>query len=353
MDIHWFIPTHGDSRFLGTPIGKRVTHTAYLQQIAAALDALGYTGALLPTGQICEDSWVVAASLAAVTQRMKFLIAVRPGSIDVTLAARMTVTLDRLSNGRLLLNIITGGDPVELAGDGTFLKHDERYAVTDEFLTVWKALFAGGPANYQGQYIHVKDVRLNLPPVQQPYPPLYFGGSSPAAMSVAARHIDLYLTHAEPPQDVAQKIAELRRHAVAQGREVRIGVRAHVVVRETEAEAWAAAREMLRYVTDDMIADAQKKLERFDSVGQARMVALHGGSRDQLEVYPNLWAGFGLINKGIGTAIVGSADQVAERLMEYASLGADCFILSGYPHLEEAYRVAELVFPRIPGWRGS
>ncbi len=134
-DVLWFLPTHGDGRYLATEVGARhVTHR-YLGQVARAADELGYFGVLLPTGQSCEDSWVVASSLVPLTERLRFLVAVRPGLQEPAVAARMTATLDRISNGRLLINVVTGGDPVEARGDGIFLPHDARYAVTDEFLT--------------------------------------------------------------------------------------------------------------------------------------------------------------------------------------------------------------------------
>lgn len=349
MDILWFIPGHGDGPYLGTDIGKRAPSLPYLAQVAQAIDGLGYDGALLPTGFGCEDSWVIASSLIPLTKRMKFLIAFRPGSLSPTLAARMAATFDRLSEGRLLLNIITGGDPVELAGDGTFLSHDERYAVTDEFLTIWREIMQGGESSFKGDYEHVQGAKINFPPVQKPYPPLFFGGSSDAGIKVAAKHVDVYLTLCEPPQMVAEKLEKVRAIAAAEGRTLRFGLRVHVVARRTEAEAWAAANDIMKYVDEAAIAAAQAKLARFDSVGQNRMKTLHNGNRDSLEVYPNLWAGIGLINKGIGTAIVGDGETVAERLKEYAALGIDTFILSGYPHLEEAYNVAELVLPHLRG----
>src|SRR5262249_15010478 len=152
-----------------------------------AIDQLGFRGALLPTGASCEDAWVVASSLLSVTQRMKFLVAVRPGLMSPTLAARMASTFDRLSGGRLLVNVVTGGNPVELAGDGLHLDHDERYDLTDEFLSVWREVVSGGKATFEGEHINVRGGRLLFPAVQRPYPALYFGGSSPAAQRVAAR----------------------------------------------------------------------------------------------------------------------------------------------------------------------
>lgn len=348
MDVLWFLPTHGDGRYLGTAIGGRAVTPDYLKQLAIAVDSLGYVGALIPTGRSCEDAWVLAASLIHVTKQMKFLVAVRPGLSSPSVAARMAATFDRLSQGRLLVNVVTGGDPVELAGEGLHLDHDERYALTDEFLSIWREIMTGEVVDYQGHHFDIQGGKLLFPPVQTPYPPLYFGGSSPAAKQVAAKHIDLYLTWGEPPQQVAEKIASVRRLAAEQGRTIRFGIRLHVIVRETASQAWDAAEALIRYLDDETIAAAQKALSRTDSEGQRRMQLLHQGGREALEISPNLWAGVGLVRGGAGTALVGDADTVAERMLEYASLGIDTFILSGYPHLEEAYRAAELLFPRLP-----
>lgn len=347
-NVLWFLPTHGDGRYLGTAKGGRQVDLPYLAQVAQAADRLGYFGVLLPTGRSCEDSWVVASALAPLTERLRYLVAVRPGLQSPTVAARMTATLDRISNGRLLINVVTGGDPAENAGDGIFLSHDQRYEVTREFLEVYKALLAGETVNYTGEHIRIEDGRLLFAPTGPKGPPLYFGGSSPAASEVAAKTIDKYLTWGEPPAQVAEKLAAVRALAKREGRDVSFGIRLHVIVRETNEEAWAAADRLISHLDDETIAAAQKVYARMDSVGQQRMAALHGGRRDKLEVSPNLWAGVGLVRGGAGTALVGDPETVAERMKEYMAAGVDTFILSGYPHLEEAYRFAELVFPLLP-----
>jgi alkanesulfonate monooxygenase len=266
----------------------------------------------------------------------------------------MTATLDRLSRGRLLINVVTGGDPVENKGDGIFLPHDARYEVSHEFLKVYRALLAGETVNFDGKHIRIEDGRLIFLPYQKGGPALYFGGSSDAGMAVAADTIDKYLTWGEPPAQVAEKIAAADKAARARGRSFTYGIRLHVIVRETNAEAWAAADSLIKHLDDATIAGAQKIFQRMDSVGQQRMMALHGGRRDKLEVSPNLWAGVGLVRGGAGTALVGDPETVAARIKEYMALGVDTFILSGYPHLEEAYRFAELVFPLLPlSHRGS
>jgi len=348
MDLFWFLPTHGDGRYLGTSIGARSVDLEYLSQIARAADDLGYAGVLLPTGRSCEDAWAVASAMVPVTKQLKFLVAIRPGSVSPTAAARISATLDRLSGGRLLINVVTGGDPAEAEGDGIFLSHDERYAATDEFLQVWRRVLGQETVDFSGKHINVRGAKVLYPPVQKPYPPLYFGGSSDAAQELAAEHIDVYLTWGEPPAAVAQKIADMKRRAALRGRTLRYGIRLHVIVRDTTEEAWKAAHELLRHVDDRTIELAQQSFARLDSEGQRRMSALHGGSRDKLEVSPNLWAGVGLVRGGAGTALVGSAEVVAERLLEYRDLGIETFILSGYPHLEEAYRTAESLFGLLP-----
>jgi len=346
-NVLWFLPTHGDGRYLGTAQGGRAVDLGYLRQIAQAADRLGYYGVLLPTGRSCEDSWVVASALAPQTEKLKFLVAVRPGLQSPTVAARMAAALDRISGGRLLVNVVTGGDPVENAGDGIFTPHDERYELTAEFLTVWKALLAGETVNFTGKHIRIEQGQIFFPPAQSPHPPLYFGGSSPAGIAVAADLVDTYLTWGEPPADVAAKLATVGAAAAARGRPMNYGIRLHVIVRETNDEAWAAARDLIRYVDDAAIAKAQAVFSRMDSEGQRRMAALHGGRRDRLEIAPNLWAGVGLVRGGAGTALVGDPETVAKRMRDYMRLGIGTFILSGYPHLEEAYRFAELVLPRL------
>jgi alkanesulfonate monooxygenase len=347
LKVLWFLPTSGDGHHLGTTIGGRDVDFDYLREIAQATDRLGYYGVLLPTGRNCEDSWVIASAIAPWTKRLRYLVAVRPGLQSPTVAARMTATLDRLTNGRLLINIVTGGDAIENRGDGVFLDHDERYEVTREFLNVYGDLLKGEPVNVKGKHITIEDGRILYPPAQDPRPAFYFGGSSEAGIDVAVDTVDKYLTWGEPPDQVAEKIGRVRKLAEARDRTVSFGIRLHVIVRHTNEAAWQAADELIEHLTDETIASAQSILGRMDSVGQQRMSQLHGGRRDKLEVSPNLWAGVGLVRGGAGTALVGDPETVAARIREYQALGIDTFILSGYPHLEEAYRFAELVFPLL------
>jgi alkanesulfonate monooxygenase len=361
LTFHWFLPTNGDSRHVvggghGTPAtasGRdRPPTVAYLSQIARAAEEVGFAGALTPTGAWCEDAWLTTAMVAQHTERLKFLVAFRPGLISPTLAAQMAATFQRQTGGRLLLNVVTGGENKEQRAFGDFLDKDGRYRRTGEFLQVVRELWQGKTVDLHGEHVRVEDAALARVP--DPVPEVYFGGSSPIAGEVAARHADVYLTWGEPPAQVAEKIARLRSLAAAQGRTLRFGIRLHVITRDTAEQAWAEADRLLDGFDPETVASVQAGLARSESEGQQRMLALHGGRRDRLEIHPNLWAGIGLVRGGAGTALVGSHDEVAERIREYHALGIDEFILSGYPHLEEAYWFGEGVLPRLAArglWR--
>jgi alkanesulfonate monooxygenase len=355
LTFHWFLPTNGDSRHVvggghGTPATEsgrdRPPTVAYLSQIARAAEDLGFVGALTPTGAWCEDAWLTTAMVSQNTERLKFLVAFRPGFVSPTLAAQMASTFQRQTGGRLLLNVVTGGESHEQRAYGDFLDKDARYRRTGEFLQIVRGLWEGKTVDLRGEHLQVEDAKLARVP--DPIPEVYFGGSSPVAGEVAAQHVDVYLTWGEPPAAVADKIAWIRRLADEQGRRVRFGIRLHVITRDTSDAAWAQAEQLLANVPDEMIEKVQQGLSRSESEGQKRMRALHSGGTKtaaDLEVAPNLWAGVGLVRGGAGTALVGSHEEVADRIAEYHAIGIDEFILSGYPHVEEAYWFAEGVMP--------
>ncbi|MFJ9844085.1 LLM class flavin-dependent oxidoreductase [Kitasatospora sp. NPDC101155] len=363
VHLHWFLPTGGDGRGLvdrhayasnltekaaGAAPGSaaaavRRPDIEYLAQIAKAADRLGFEAVLTPTGTWCEDAWLTTAFLAHETEHLKFLVAFRPGLLSPTLAAQMAATYQRATRGRLLLNVVTGGDTDEQARFGDHLGHDSRYARTDEFLTVVRGAWTGTPYDFDGTHYQVTGAQVPVPPA--PAVPIFFGGSSAAAGPVAAKHADVYLTWGEPPAQVKEKIDWIRGLAEAEGREIRFGIRLHTISRDSSRHAWQEAERLLEDIGDAEVALAQQLLGRSESVGQQRMLALHQGARDKLEIYPNLWAGVGLVRGGAGTALVGSHEEVADRIEEYHALGIDHFVLSGYPHLEEAYWFGEGVRP--------
>ena len=351
---HWFLPTAGDGRTIvarrhadrgeaGT--APREPDIDYLAQVARAAEAQGFHGVLTPTGTYCEDAWLSTAALLRETRTLRFLVAFRPGVLSPTLAAQMASTYQRVSGGRLMLNIVTGGDAVEQQRFGDWASHDERYARTDEFLSVLRGAWGADPADFEGRHYRVAGATTLATP--DPVPPIYFGGSSDAALPVAARHSDVYLTWGEPPGAVAEKVERVRGLADELGRSPRFGIRLHVITRDTADQAWAQARQLLDALDPAEVREAQAVLRSSQSVGQQRMLDLHRGTSTDLEISPNLWAGVGLVRGGAGTALVGSHAQVADRIAEYHELGIDEFVLSGYPHLEEVYRVGEGLLPEL------
>jgi alkanesulfonate monooxygenase len=357
--FHWFLPTSGDGRGIvgggalnGSSAGaiSRAPDIDYLAQIARSAEQLGFTGVLTPTGTWCEDAWLVTSALISQTQRLKFLVAFRPGITSPTLAAQMAATYQRISRGRLLLNVVTGGEDSEQRRFGDHLTHDQRYERTGEFLDIVRGAWSGVPYDFAGSHYLVAGATVLSPP--DPLPTVYFGGSSDAAGPVAARYADVYLTWGEPPAQVARKLTWMRGLADAAGRRLRFGIRLHTISRDSSKAAWAEAERMLADLSMAEINSAQQTLATSVSVGQERMRSLHaryrsGGTAADLEIYPNLWSGVGLVRGGAGTALVGSHAEVADRIEEYASLGIDEFIFSGYPHLEEAYWFGEGVLPEL------
>jgi alkanesulfonate monooxygenase len=358
--LHWFLPTYGDSRLIvggghGTPAGAahsdRDASIDYLASIVRAAETFGFTGALIPTGAWCEDAFVTAALLARETTSLAFLVAFRPGLVSPTLSAQMAATFARHAPGRILLNVVVGGEAHEQRAFGDHLDKDGRYQRCDEFLDVVRRLWSGETVTTRGEHIRVEDASLATLP--NPIPPLYFGGSSAAAGPVAARHADVYLTWGEPPEAVREKIEWIRGLADKEGRPVRFGIRLHTISRDTANEAWSQADRLIDALDDETVRSAQAGLSRSQSEGQRRMLALHEANRADgswhdarsLEIAPNLWAGVGLVRGGAGTALVGSHTDVADRIAEYAEIGIDEFIFSGYPHLEELFWFGEGVVP--------
>jgi alkanesulfonate monooxygenase len=358
LHLHWFLPTYGDSRDLiagghgSTMRGDRPADLKYLLQLAQAAEINGFEAVLTPTGLWCEDAWLTTAMLINSTESLKYLVAFRPGLVSPTLAAQMATTFQWQSQGRLLLNVVTGGESLEQRAFGDFLPKEARYARCGEFLDIVRRLWTSeDPVTVAGEHLRVEQASLARRP--DPLPAVFFGGSSPEAGDVAARYADTYLTWGERPDQVREKLDWIRGLAAAQGRQLSYGIRLHVISRDTSEQAWSEAQRLLGALSPETVAAAQQALARSESVGQRRMRQLHGGGEDfaagadarRLEIYPNLWSGVGLVRGGAGTALVGSHAEVADRIAEYAELGLDHFILSGYPHLEEAYTFGEGVRP--------
>ncbi len=361
IKVHWFLPTGGDSRdILPTAEGahRRPPSVDYLSQVARACDDLGFDAALTPCGTACEDAWISTAALIGTTHRLKFLVAFRPGLLSPTLAAQMASTYQRMSGGRLLINIVIGAEDHELARFGDVAPKDERYAQAAEFLEVMDGAWGDAPLDLDGEHYTVRAATTRATP--EPRPLIYFGGASGAAEQVAARHVDVYLAWGETPDMIGDRLDRMRERAASaqrpDHRPLRFGIRFHVISRDTEEEAWAEAGRLMAGIDPEAVRSARADFDATRSEGQRRMAEMSAAAgsgttvpddpRD-LEVYPNLWSGVGLVRGGAGTALVGSHQQVADRMEEYRDLGIDEFILSGYPHLEEAYRAGEGLLPEL------
>ncbi|CAN7705023.1 LLM class flavin-dependent oxidoreductase [Rhizobium rhizogenes] len=349
MNVLWYMCAP-DGAYPWKPEGSRTIDYGYYKQLAQAYDHLGFTGALFATG--AHDVWPLAGALLPYTERMKFLLAFHPGLVAPTLLAKMAATFQEFSNGRLLLNVVSG-DAKMLGAYGMMLPHDERYDMADEYLTVWHRLMAGESVTHRGKYFQMEGAKLALPVgTSIPAPPLWFGGSSDSAIEVAAKHVDTYLSWGETPEQMGEKVLQVKARAAAHGRELNYGIRLYVIVRSTDAKAWEAAADLYEQMDDAAITANQRFVSNTDSIGQQRMSRMHGGIKPDnlrdLEISPNLWAGIGLVRPGPGTAIVGSPDTVIRTLEAYQAVGVDTFILSGMPLLEEAYRFGETVLPRLP-----
>ncbi len=360
LSLHWFLPTGGDSRNVvptDPVLDSRPPSHRYLGHVARACDQLGFDAVLTPCGTGCEDAWISTASLIPLTERLRFLVAFRPGLLNPTQAAQMAATYQAMSGGRLLLNIVIGAEPAELARFGDFRSKDDRYRRAGEFLTILRGALESPSFDFDGEFYRVEAATTRDSPVTPPE--IFFGGASPAAEQVAAEHVDVYLAWGEPPAMVAERLDRMRSLADAAGRgpdrPLRFGIRFHVITRDTSAEAWAEAARLLRGMDPEAVAAARADFDATRSEGQRRMAELSGQAADgsvpedprDLEVHPNVWAGVGLVRGGAGTALVGSHAEVADRIEEYRDLGFDEFILSGYPHLEEAWRVGEGLMPEL------
>jgi alkanesulfonate monooxygenase len=373
VEFGWFIPTTGDGKYIGVK-PERESTAEYMIQVAKTAEEAGFTFALIPTGGSCIDSWVVGSAIAAHTRKLKPLVAFRPGLIAPVLAARMAASLDYISGGRALVNVVTGGSPQDLIATGDPLAHDHdaRYERTREFLHIVKEVWTqskkssdsflasnstyGGAerVQFQGKYFQLEDGASLPAPIQNPHPPLYFGGSSAAGKRAAVETADVFLMWAEPIDWIREQIAELEQLRAELKREkgidrtLRYGLRAQVLVRETEEEAWREAWDIISKVERKAIDNSNQRFATTDATNQKRQNELRELSRDHdFLLAPNLWAGLSTVRGGGSMLLVGTPEQVSDRILEYVDLGISSFILSGYPNLEEAQTTGELLLPLV------
>ncbi|MFO7263761.1 MAG: alkanesulfonate monooxygenase [Bacillaceae bacterium G1] len=353
-------PTSGDGQYVGvgnynsqkivgwTASAERIPTLEYIKRIAQAAEKGGFSTLLLPTGGNCLDPLVVASSLIHFTERIKLLFAVRPGFTAPALFARQYVTFDYWSGGRVRANFVTGGSPAEQASDGDFLDHDARYRRTKEFIQVFKRLLLEDGFDHEGEFYRLKNASLPLKQYHRPVPEIYFGGASEVAKKVAAEEADVYMMWGETPELTKERIDEMKALAAQHNRRLSYSVSFQVVLGETEEQAWANAEELISRADPNTIQLKDEESRHSDSVGMKRLHRLMQSSRDrQFRIGPNLWAGLTQVLSGNSIALVGTPDQVADRIVEYVQLGFDKVLLRGFPHLEVIEAVGREVIPRV------
>jgi alkanesulfonate monooxygenase len=356
LKFHWYLPTHGDTSAIADNRGSSATRSQShleptlenLTGLGRAAEAFGFEAVLTPTGSHCEDSWIATAALAQHTRRLKYLVAFRPGVLSPTLAVQQVSTYQRFTGNRLALNIVTGGDDSEMRRYGDHIDKSARYRRTGEFLTVVRGVWNNPDFSFSGEFYDVAAARTAYP--IERVPTIYFGGSSPEAIEVAAEHADVYLTWGETPDQVADKIARVRAAATRHGRTLRYGLRLHTVARPTREQAWQRAEELIAGLSPAQVQATHERYLASGSEGQRRMAALTTGQWSDarsLEVHPGLWAGPSLLRDGAGTAATGSYEDVAALFGEYSRLGITEFILSGYPQADEIQHVGSGVLPLL------
>ena len=342
-EVSWFSALCDDDyEFLGVRDPALLSSFEHCRDIALTAESGGFDNLLLPSGYALGiDSLAFAAAMAPMLKRMRLLAAIRCGEIWPPQLARQLATIDQMLGGRLTVNIISSDLP------GEALASAPRYARTVEVMAILKTLLNGESLDHQGEFYKLKLDPPRLRTVSGRAPALYFGGLSEDAREAAAKGADVYLMWPDRMEVVADIVADLSARAARHGRTLKFGYRVHVVVRETEAEARAAADRLLSHLDDTEGAAIRGRSLDSQSVGVRRQAELREAASGDGYVEDNLWTGIGRARSGCGAAIVGDPDQVLAKLNAYQALGIEAFILSGYPHAAEADLFARHVLPGL------
>jgi alkanesulfonate monooxygenase len=346
LEFGWFLPTSGDTTCYGDSASFVAPSAELFDRVILAAEAAGFEYFLVPVATTCWEAWISSAMAVARTQRIKALVAARPGYISPVQLAKMAATFDQLSGGRLAINLIAGQSEAETASEGIVMAKQDRYALMDEDVSIMKALWtARGPVDFAGRFHTLKGARISPHPLQNPYPRFYLGGGSAEAWEVSAKHSDIHLFWGDTPSRIAENMVTIRAMAARYGRAEHIGfgMRLQILCRETEHEAWAAAHELVRGVTE-----AQTRFIRTHYASSAANQRVQQLAREHGELIgPHLWTGVTRVRPGAGIVVVGDPLQCAATLQQFIDLGCSSFCLSGYLHDEEATRFARWVRPLL------
>ncbi len=346
IEFGWFMPTAGDTTCLGDPAAQIDPSPELIERVVKAAEQAGFAYLLVPVGTACWEAWITAAVMAAKSSSIKMLVAARPGYITPFLMAKMISTFDRLTGGRICVNLIAGQSEAETLGEGVTLGKEDRYALMEDDVRILKALWAAsGRVDIEGQFHTLRGAVLHPKPIQQPHPRFYLGGGSSQAWDISAEHADVHLFWGDTYERIESNIAEIRRRAALHGRgdSIEFGMRLQIVCREREEDAWDAATELVRGVTQRRTEQVHARYSGSEANRRVQELARTHG--DFIEA--NLWTGITRARPGAGIAIVGNPTQCAAVLQRYIDLGCTSFCLSGYLHDEEALRFAEMVRPLL------
>lgn len=348
----WFIPIDGDGGHIGTVRAERPPTFQYLRSVVETAERNGFNSLLIPTrfanglfeeSEPLAETWTMVTALAAVTAKIRFLVAVRPGFISTGLFAQMAATLDQISGGRLDINVVPGGIQGDLERLGPHIDHGSRYARAEEFIAACRALWRSPkPTEFHGEYVRLNGAMVS-PGVVNGGPKFYLGGASDDALTLAGRQADVYLAWIHTKGNIAKFIQRANVKFDGAGRPATYGLRSHLIVRDTEGEAWDAAAELLSQADTVVKEQRQAVMAGTQMVGQRAQVQIAEGYK----LAPHLWNGISTVRVNCGTALVGTPEQVANELLKYWQLGIDEFILSGYPHVEECDRAASDLLPIV------
>ena len=343
-EVSWFAPLcDGDDDFLGNrnPIYKSSWENT--SKIIKTADKLGFRNVLCPSSyQVGQDTLSYVAGMASITEQINFLAAVRCGELHPPMLARTISTLDHMLKGRLTINIISSDLP------GVKLSSSERYSRSREVIEILKQSWTQDRLEFNGKYYQLSLPTDPVKPYQQNGGPLlYFGGYSPDGIDLCAEHCDVYLMWPETEQKLQALMNDMTNKASEYERSVQFGLRVHVIVRETENEARAYAKNLLSKLDLDLGKDIRNRAQDSASLGVARQAMLREEADNQHYVEQNLWTGIGLARSGCGAAIVGDPDQVLAKIKRYMDMGIKSFIFSGYPHHQECELFAKYVLPNI------
>ena len=342
LEIAWFAPSCvGDTTRLGVDDPGRRATFAYNRRVVQGAEAAGFDNVLIPSSFVPGlDPWTLATALAPTLTTMRLLPAVRVGEFDPPMFARAAKNLQQLMDGRLTINIISS----ELAGET--LGSTERYRRTAEAMSLLRSFWADETVTHDGEFWRY-DGLSTAPTRTRTPPPMYFGGTSEAARETAAQHADYYLMWVEGVEAIGRLVAEMRERAALHGRTLRFGLRTHVIARDTEADARTAAADLISALDPAIGRRLKKAAHDHASEGVRRQDALRAAASDDGFAEAALWTGIGVARSGVGAAITGSTEQVVDKIRDYAALGIDAFILSGYPLDDEAERVGRTVLPLL------